>query len=152
MDVSRETPDVTTKPTCYDLTGIPVRVAQFRGLNRASFSLWFKGINFLWIKGRPRVSWHEASCVNVNIETPTHIQSHNQLVLRSVWRSASENWSFAIGCFMRSICSISVSANLKSDFYTHSGFSAPRSATVRLCPSYVCNDNNTNNTINCCVG
>ena len=25
MDVSRETPDVTTKPKCYDLTNLPVR-------------------------------------------------------------------------------------------------------------------------------
>ena len=25
MDVSRETPDVTTKPTCYDLTNILVQ-------------------------------------------------------------------------------------------------------------------------------
>ena len=36
MDVSRETPDVTTKPRCYDLTNILVGVA--RGLDMTPMS------------------------------------------------------------------------------------------------------------------
>ena len=56
MDISPETPDVTTKPTCYDLTNILVRPSV--DLKRAG---WLGDESMRLQTGRPARLWNRAS-------------------------------------------------------------------------------------------